>query len=63
MPDWLTYLQAAEAMHCPPWALFEEGETPPPRRFWMLASLIYTGARNEAQQTVQKRMERNARQK
>lgn len=52
LPDWVTYLRAADRLHCAPWELEPEG---PPRRYWMEATLTLGQAEAEARRRAPKR--------
>lgn len=49
LPDFVTYLNTAESLNCPPWDMFEADETPPPKPWWREARAILDHARSEAQ--------------
>lgn len=45
MPDWYAYLRAADRLHCSPWELLSAAEQGlVSRRWWMLWSVIASGA-------------------
>jgi len=49
LPDWISYLTTAESMHCPPWELFEDVETPPGKRWWRITRMMLDAGRAEGE--------------
>lgn len=55
LPDWITYHNVAESMHCPPWELFEVDETPPPRVWWRTTRMMLDAGRSDGERQRSKK--------